>query len=62
MRIVVLISDTFRFDHVAAHGLKKIHTPNLDALAAAGILVLLAGLLLMNAGAVLMRHRSQRTR
>ena len=32
------------------------------ALAAAGILVLLAVLLLMNAGAVLMRHRSQRTR
>ncbi len=36
MRIVVLISDTFRFDHLAAHGLKKVHTPNLDALAAAG--------------------------
>ena len=33
MRIVVIISDTFRFDYVAAHGLKKIRTPHLDALA-----------------------------
>ena len=36
MRIVVIISDTFRFDHVAAHGLVKVHTPNLDALARRG--------------------------
>lgn len=36
MRIVVLTSDTFRFDHVAAHGLKEVYTPSLDALAASG--------------------------
>jgi len=36
MRIVVIISDTFRFDHVGAHGLKRIRTPNLDALARRG--------------------------
>ncbi len=36
MRMVVLISDTFRFDHVAAHGLKDVHTPNLDKLTAGG--------------------------
>jgi arylsulfatase A-like enzyme len=36
MRIVVIYSDTFRFDHVAAHGLKAVRTPNLDALARRG--------------------------
>ena len=36
MRIVVLVSDTFRFDHVAAHGMKDVRTPNLDKLAAGG--------------------------
>ena len=36
MRIVVIIADTFRFDHLGAHGLKDIHTPNLDALARRG--------------------------
>ncbi len=36
MRIVVIVSDTFRFDHMGVHGLKDIHTPNLDALARRG--------------------------
>ncbi len=36
MRIVVIYSDTFRFDHLAAHGLKDVRTPALDALAARG--------------------------
>jgi len=36
MRIVVIISDTFRFDHVAAHGRKAVHTPHLDDLARRG--------------------------
>ena len=36
MRIVVIIADTFRFDHLGAHGLKAIHTANLDALARRG--------------------------
>jgi len=36
MRMVVITSDTFRFDHVAAHGLKSVRTPHLDALARRG--------------------------
>ena len=36
MRMVVITSDTFRFDHVAAHGLKSVRTPHLDALARKG--------------------------
>jgi len=36
MRIVVLVSDTFRFDHVGAHGLREVRTPNLDGLARQG--------------------------
>ena len=36
MRVVVIVSDTFRFDHVGAHGLKDVRTPNLDALAGKG--------------------------
>ncbi len=36
MRIVVIYSDTFRFDHLAAHGLKAVRTPNLDTLARRG--------------------------
>ena len=34
MNIVVMIIDTLRYDHIAANGNSKIHTPNFDRLAA----------------------------
>lgn len=34
MKVIMIISDTFRRDHIGAYGNKWIHTPNLDALAA----------------------------
>ena len=34
MKVIMIISDTFRRDHIGAYGNRWIHTPNLDALAA----------------------------
>ena len=34
MKVIFIISDSFRRDHIGAYGNKWIHTPNLDALAA----------------------------
>jgi len=33
MKVIMIISDTFRRDHIGTYGNKWIHTPNLDALA-----------------------------
>lgn len=33
MNIILIISDTFRQDHLEIYGNKGIHTPNLDAFA-----------------------------
>ena len=35
--ILVLIIDSLRPDHVGAYGAERIHTPNVDALAALGL-------------------------
>jgi len=34
MKLIFIMSDTFRRDHIGAYGNKRIHTPNLDRLAA----------------------------
>ncbi len=34
MKVIMIIADTFRRDHIGTYGNKWIHTPNLDALAA----------------------------
>ncbi|HJN19280.1 MAG TPA: sulfatase [Armatimonadota bacterium] len=37
MNILTIVADTFRFDHLGCYGNEWIHTPNLDRLAAEGI-------------------------
>jgi len=61
MNLVIIVSDTFRWDYIGAYGNEWIHTPNLDALAAEGTLFLDAyaeGLPTINARRVIMTGRN----